>query len=103
MFMKHRCQPTRSMGANVSLPLRDARGHLPPTSCLAARPTARDRILRLMSKPRRVVVTGLGAVTSIGTNVGDFWSALLEGRCGIRPFALFDPSGYRTQTAAQVL
>ncbi|MDQ2869394.1 MAG: beta-ketoacyl-[acyl-carrier-protein] synthase family protein [Acidobacteriota bacterium] len=56
-----------------------------------------------MDKPRRVVVTGLGAVTSIGTNVADFWSALLEGTCGIRPFSLFDPSGYRTQTAAQVL
>lgn len=56
-----------------------------------------------MEKSRRVVVTGLGAVTSIGTNVADFWKALLEGTCGIRPFSLFDPSGYRTQTAAQVL
>jgi 3-oxoacyl-[acyl-carrier-protein] synthase II len=56
-----------------------------------------------MSKPRRVVVTGLGAVTSIGTNVRDFWSSLLAGTCGIRPFSLFDPSTYRTQTAAQVL
>ncbi len=56
-----------------------------------------------MDKSRRVVVTGLGAVTSIGTNVADFWSALLEGTCGIRPFSLFDPSSYRTQTAAQVL
>ncbi|MEP6801784.1 MAG: beta-ketoacyl-[acyl-carrier-protein] synthase family protein [Acidobacteriota bacterium] len=56
-----------------------------------------------MDKSRRVVVTGLGAVTSIGTNVTDFWKALLEGTCGIRPFSLFDPSGYRTQTAAQVL
>ena len=56
-----------------------------------------------MNKPRRVVVTGLGAVTSIGTNVTAFWRALLEGECGIRPFSLFDPSSYRTQTAAQVL
>jgi 3-oxoacyl-[acyl-carrier-protein] synthase II len=56
-----------------------------------------------MNKTRRVVVTGLGAVTSIGTSVADFWKALLEGQCGIRPFSLFDPSGYRTQTAAQVL
>ena len=61
------------------------------------------RIAGLMNKTRRVVVTGLGAVTSIGTNVADFWKALLEGQCGIRPFSLFDPSGYRTQTAAQVL
>ena len=56
-----------------------------------------------MSKSRRVVITGLGAVTSIGSNVRDFWKALLEGTCGIRPFALFDPSAYRTQTAGQVL
>lgn len=56
-----------------------------------------------MNKPRRVVVTGLGAVTSIGTNLSDFWNNLLAGQCGIRPFSLFDPSGYRTQTAAQVL
>lgn len=56
-----------------------------------------------MSNPRRVVVTGLGAVTSIGTNVTDFWKNLLAGTCGIRPFSLFDPSAYRTQTAAQVL
>jgi 3-oxoacyl-[acyl-carrier-protein] synthase II len=56
-----------------------------------------------MSKPRRVVVTGLGAVTSIGPNVPQFWNALLAGTCGIRPFSLFDPSAYRTQTAAQAL
>ncbi len=56
-----------------------------------------------MNKSRRVVVTGLGAVTSIGVDVPKFWDALLEGRCGIRPFSLFDPSGYRTRTAAQVL
>lgn len=56
-----------------------------------------------MNKSRRVVVTGLGAVTSIGGSVPDFWDGLLEGRCGIRPFSLFDPSKYRTQTAAQVL
>ena len=55
-----------------------------------------------MSKPRRVVVTGLGAVTSIGVNVPDFWKNLLAGTCGIRPLSLFDASGYRTQTAGQV-
>jgi len=55
-----------------------------------------------MNKTRRVVVTGIGAVTSIGTNVADFWKALLAGECGIREFTLFDSSSYRTQTAAQV-
>ncbi|HEY3170027.1 MAG TPA: beta-ketoacyl-[acyl-carrier-protein] synthase family protein [Thermoanaerobaculia bacterium] len=55
-----------------------------------------------MTSSRRVVVTGLGAVTSIGTTVSEFWENLLGGVCGIRPLSLFDPSGYRTQTAAEV-
>ena len=55
-----------------------------------------------MVKPRRVVVTGIGAVTSIGSNVEDFWRNLLAGKCGIRELTLFDPASYRTQTAAQV-
>ena len=48
------------------------------------------------------MVTGLGAVTSIGTSVPDFWRNLLAGVCGIRPVSLFDASSYRTQTAAEV-
>ena len=55
-----------------------------------------------MIKPRRVVVTGIGAVTSIGSNIPEFWEALLAGRCGIREFTLFDAATYRTQTAAQI-
>jgi 3-oxoacyl-[acyl-carrier-protein] synthase II len=55
-----------------------------------------------MTKNRRVVVTGIGAVTSIGGNAADFWRALLAGECGIREFTLFDAAAYRTQTAAQV-
>jgi 3-oxoacyl-[acyl-carrier-protein] synthase II len=58
---------------------------------------------RLMIKERRrVVVTGIGAVSSVGTNVPDFWAGLLAGRCGIGPVTLFDASSYRTQTAAEV-
>src|SRR5512132_838514 len=55
-----------------------------------------------MTRGRRVVVTGLGAVTSIGTTVSEFWRNLLAGVCGIRPLSLFDASAYRTQTAAEV-
>ncbi len=55
-----------------------------------------------MSKERRVVVTGIGAVTSIGGNAEEFWRGLLDGKCGIGPVSLFDASPYRTQTAAEV-
>ncbi|HEY3202955.1 MAG TPA: beta-ketoacyl-[acyl-carrier-protein] synthase family protein [Thermoanaerobaculia bacterium] len=55
-----------------------------------------------MSRKRRVVITGLGAVTAIGASLSDFWKSLLAGACGIRPLSLFDASPYRTQTAAQV-
>jgi 3-oxoacyl-[acyl-carrier-protein] synthase II len=51
---------------------------------------------------RRVVVTGLGAVTALGGDVAGTWSGLLAGRCGIRTLTLFDPALYRTQTAAQI-
>jgi 3-oxoacyl-[acyl-carrier-protein] synthase II len=44
----------------------------------------------------------MGAVTSIGASVPDFWKNLLAGVCGIRPLSLFDASSYRTQTAAEV-
>ena len=55
-----------------------------------------------MGKERRVAVTGIGAVTSIGSSVPEFWRSLLDGRCGIGPVSLFDASAYRTQTAAEV-
>src|SRR5689334_9396723 len=55
-----------------------------------------------MPRSRRVVITGLGAVTSIGVTLEEFWKNLLAGACGIGPFTLFDATTYRTQTAAQV-
>ena len=51
---------------------------------------------------RRVVVTGMGAVTALGPTLGQTWKGLLAGRCGIRPLSLFDASAYRTQTAAEI-
>ncbi len=55
-----------------------------------------------MTENRRVVITGMGAVTAIGGSLDDFWAQALAGACGIRPFSLFDPAAYRTQTAAEV-
>jgi len=51
---------------------------------------------------RRVVVTGLGAVTSLGNNLETTWTGLVEGRCGIGPITLFDAEGFRTNLAAEI-
>ena len=51
---------------------------------------------------RRVVVTGLGAVSSLGGDVASTWEGLTEGRCGIGPITLFDASRFRTQIAAEI-
>ena len=51
---------------------------------------------------RRVVVTGLGAVTPIGIGTDEFWTGLIEGRNGVDRVTHFDPSGYRSTLAAEV-
>ena len=51
---------------------------------------------------RRVVITGLGVVTSIGHNVEAFWSSLLAGRSGVRRVSLFDPTHFASQIGAEV-
>ena len=51
---------------------------------------------------RRVVVTGLGVVTPLGTSVNAFWNGLVAGECGIDKITAFDASGFDTQIAAQV-
>ena len=54
-----------------------------------------------MSK-RRVVVTGLGAVTPIGNNVKDFWAGIRAGKVGIGPITKFDTTDYKVKIAAEV-
>jgi 3-oxoacyl-[acyl-carrier-protein] synthase II len=53
-------------------------------------------------KMKRVVVTGLGVFCSIGKNVEEFFQSLREGRSGIGPITLFDPSKYPSKIAAEV-
>ena len=53
-----------------------------------------------MSK-RRVVVTGLGAVTPIGNNVKDFWAGIREGKVGIGSITKFDTTDYKVKIAAE--
>lgn len=51
---------------------------------------------------RRVVVTGLGAVTPIGNTVEEFWKSVKEGKCGIGPITRFDTSEYKVHLAGEV-
>lgn len=51
---------------------------------------------------RRVAITGLGAVTPIGTGKDELWEGLLGGRCGFSPVASFDTSAYRVHLGAEV-
>jgi 3-oxoacyl-[acyl-carrier-protein] synthase II len=53
-------------------------------------------------RPRRVVVTGLGAVTALGNDVDATWAGLLAGRSGVARVTLFDPSRLTVQIAAEV-
>ena len=51
---------------------------------------------------RRVVVTGLGAVTPIGNNVEEFWKGIKESKCGVDEITLFDTSKFKVKLAAEV-
>jgi 3-oxoacyl-[acyl-carrier-protein] synthase II len=55
-----------------------------------------------MSARLRVVVTGLGVASSIGTGVERFWDSLVQGRSGIGPIRLFDASRLRSRIAGEV-
>ena len=51
---------------------------------------------------RRVVVTGLGAITPVGKNVAETWEALKGGVSGIAPITLFDTTDYKAKLGAEV-
>ena len=51
---------------------------------------------------RRVVITGLGAITPIGKNVEETWNGIKEKKCGIDEITLFDTTNYKTKLAAEV-
>ena len=53
-------------------------------------------------KARRVVVTGMGAVTPIGLTVTDFWKNALAGKSGAAPITYFDTTQYDTKFAAEL-
>jgi 3-oxoacyl-[acyl-carrier-protein] synthase II len=52
--------------------------------------------------PRRVVVTGMGALTPIGNNLQDYWTALLAGTSGAAPITKFDTEKFKTKFACEL-
>ncbi len=56
----------------------------------------------IMAQRRRVVVTGMGALTPIGLSVPDFWEALLQGKSGAAPITRFDPTPFATHFACEL-
>jgi 3-oxoacyl-[acyl-carrier-protein] synthase II len=55
-----------------------------------------------LEKKRRVVITGLGAITPLGNDLESYWQGLIEGRSGVGPITLFDATQHTTQIAAEV-
>src|ERR1700732_802023 len=55
-----------------------------------------------MNMDRRVVITGLGAITPVGNNVETFWSNLKKGVSGIRKIEAFDTTGYDCEIGGEV-
>ena len=53
-------------------------------------------------EPRRVVVTGLGALTPIGNTAEELWAGLTHGRSGIGPITRFDATRYDTRIAGEI-
>lgn len=51
---------------------------------------------------RRVVITGLGVVTSLGWDLDEFWDNIVNGRSGVKRIASFDPSNHKCQIGAEV-
>lgn len=51
---------------------------------------------------RRVVITGIGALSCLGNSVDETWNAVLEGKCGIGTITRFDSSAFRTRIAGEI-
>ncbi len=60
------------------------------------------RAIRFRSLMKRVVITGIGVVSPIGTGKDVFWNALLAGESGIRPVSSFDTSAFPVHIGAEV-
>jgi 3-oxoacyl-[acyl-carrier-protein] synthase II len=59
-------------------------------------------MFRALTRPRRVVITGMGCVTPLGIGRDAFWNGLTTGQSGVRRIQAFDPADFAVQIAAEV-
>src|SRR5215212_313100 len=59
-------------------------------------------MFKSLTRPRRVVITGMGCVTPLGIGREEFWKGLVSGKSGVRRIEAFDPSSFPVQIAAEV-
>ena len=55
-----------------------------------------------MASPRKVVITGIGPVTPVGTGIDEFWTGITTGRNGIGPISRFDTSDMTVTLSGEV-
>ena len=51
---------------------------------------------------KRVVVTGLGALTPIGNNISEYWEGLINGKSGAAPITRYDATAFKTHFACEL-
>ncbi len=59
-------------------------------------------MFKALTRPRRVVITGMGCVTPLGIGREAYWNGLITGKSGVRRIETFDPSSFPVQIAAEV-
>src|SRR6266576_149539 len=59
-------------------------------------------MLSALTRPRRVVITGMGCVTPLGIGRETFWRALIAGQSGVRTIQAFDVSSFPVKIAAEI-
>ena len=58
--------------------------------------------METVASKKRVVITGMGIVASLGHNVNDFWASIVAGKCGVDLVTLFDAKDYSCRIGAEV-
>src|SRR5437762_1464174 len=73
-------------------------------SSIVYRPSSatKERHLAYQHNDRRVVITGMGAITPIGNSAEEYWESLIVGKSGIGPITRFDPSNLPVKIAGEV-